>query len=326
MSGSLLTYAITAAALWVLGSAGIIIYSQQQSIPAQVWMAVLPALLLELTMYIAPGFVAVREKLAALGSKLAPILIASAVAPYLLMSVPLGTFRLTWLLALVVLAVVITYWYRVWTGGMASDVLFLALVAALFLSPFFKEVYVNPAGKPALDIVGRLMWIRVCVLAILLVRGVEGVDYGFVPSGKDWKVGTLHFLMAACLIGPIAASIGFVHLRDVTWDLKMVLGAAGTFLGMLWVVALSEEFFFRGLLQQALLKSSGSVVVALAATSVVFGAAHLPMRGFPNWKFALCATVAGVFYGLAFLRGKSIRSSMVTHALVNTAWRVFFTS
>ncbi|HVX67819.1 MAG TPA: CPBP family intramembrane glutamic endopeptidase, partial [Bryobacteraceae bacterium] len=91
--------------------------------------------------------------------------------------------------------------------------------------------------------------------------------------------------------------------------------AAGTFLGMLWVVALREEFFFRGLLQPWL---------GLIATSLLFGSVHLPFRDFPNWRFAVLAAVAGVFYGLAYRSARSVRAAMVTHALVNTAWRVFF--
>ncbi|MDP9115318.1 MAG: hypothetical protein M3O20_16765 [Acidobacteriota bacterium] len=37
------------------------------------------------------------------------------------------------------------------------------------------------------------------------------------------------------------------------------------------------------------------------------------------------AAVAGVFYGLAYRQARSIRASMVTHALTVTAWRLFFT-
>jgi hypothetical protein len=34
--------------------------------------------------------------------------------------------------------------------------------------------------------------------------------------------------------------------------------------------------------------------------------------------------VAGVFYGLAFRQARSIRASMVTHALTVTTWRMLF--
>jgi hypothetical protein len=85
------------------------------------------------------------------------------------------------------------------------------------------------------------------------------------------------------------------------------------------VVALREEFFFRGVLQEWLDSRTGLVVV-----SVAFGLVHLPYREFPNWRMAILATVAGLFYGRAYLGARSVRAAMVTHALVNTTWKVFF--
>ena len=105
----------------------------------------------------------------------------------------------------------------------------------------------------------------------------------------------------------------------------MTLIAAVTFLGMLWVVALGEEFFFRGLLQQWLGKWLRSPVAGWLLASALFGLAHLPFRSFPNWRFAAIAAVAGLLYGRAYVKAGSIRAAMVTHALVNTTWRVFLT-
>jgi membrane protease YdiL (CAAX protease family) len=67
-----------------------------------------------------------------------------------------------------------------------------------------------------------------------------------------------------------------------------------------------------------------SALFGLAAASVLFGAVHLTFHAFPNWRFAILAAVAGVFYGRAYMTARSVRAAMVTHALVNTAWRVFF--
>jgi membrane protease YdiL (CAAX protease family) len=97
-----------------------------------------------------------------------------------------------------------------------------------------------------------------------------------------------------------------------------------TFLAILWVVALFEEFVFRGLLQQWLRDWTGSAGLALAVTSVIFGLAHLTFRDFPNWRFALVATLAGWFYGRAYQQAGSIRAPMVAHALVVTTWRSAF--
>ncbi|MCO5350388.1 MAG: CPBP family intramembrane metalloprotease [Bryobacteraceae bacterium] len=90
------------------------------------------------------------------------------------------------------------------------------------------------------------------------------------------------------------------------------------------MVALSEEFFFRGLLQQWMEQVTGRAWVALAVTSLAFGAVHLGFRGFPNWEFAGLATAMGAVYGLAFRAGGGIRAAMVAHAVVVTVWRVGF--
>jgi membrane protease YdiL (CAAX protease family) len=89
----------------------------------------------------------------------------------------------------------------------------------------------------------------------------------------------------------------------------------------MWVVALGEEFLFRGLLQQWTAVWFGNEWLALALASLLFGAVHLWSRG---WQFAFLAAVAGVFYGLAFRQAKSIRASMVTHALTVTTLRLFY--
>jgi membrane protease YdiL (CAAX protease family) len=99
---------------------------------------------------------------------------------------------------------------------------------------------------------------------------------------------------------------------------------AATFVGMFWVVALSEEFFLRGVLQQWIEDWTASRAGALLLASAVFGLLHLWLGGFPNWKWALVAGVLGWFCGRARNQAGSIRASMVTHALVAATWRGFF--
>ena len=56
-----------------------------------------------------------------------------------------------------------------------------------------------------------------------------------------------------------------------------------------------------------------------------FGLVHLRFGNrFPNWNMVGLATLAGVFFGWAYLRAGSIRAAMVTHALVVATWRSVF--
>ena len=87
------------------------------------------------------------------------------------------------------------------------------------------------------------------------------------------------------------------------------------------MLALAEEFLARGLLQQWISDWTGRRNLALILASTVFGFCHLWYGGFPNWKFAIAAAVAGLFYGKAYIEAGGIRAAMVTHALVVTTWR-----
>jgi hypothetical protein len=154
---------------------------------------------------------------------------------------------------------------------------------------------------------------------------MSGINFGFLPSRKDWSIGIQQFLFFMPIAIVCGMLIGFAQPRPASQEVwKLALLAAGTFAGFLWVVGLSEEFFFRGMLQQMLARSMNSTIAGLLIASILFGLAHLPFRDFPNWRFAILAGLAGVFYGLAYTRAGSIRAAMVTHALVVTTWRVFF--
>src|SRR5262249_26742277 len=134
----------------------------------------------------------------------------------------------------------------------------------------------------------------------------------------------LALLPAAALVAWLV-KFGTPHLPGSGWTRIPVI-AVGTFFGILWVTALGEEFLFRGLLQPWLGQWLRNEWVGLLVTSALFGLIHLwmPRNRFPDWQFVALVATAGVFYGLAFRQAKSIRASMVTHALTVTAWRVFF--
>jgi membrane protease YdiL (CAAX protease family) len=171
------------------------------------------------------------------------------------------------------------------------------------------------------------MWIRVGLMAVLSLRRIDDARFGFLPTALDWRVGTQHYLYFL----PVGAALGywerFARFRPQMlewWKFAALL--AGTFALILWVVALAEEFFFRAFLQQALARTLKSETAGLLVASLLFGLAHLPFRKFPNWRVAIIAGVLGLFCGLALIKARSVRAGMVTHALVVTTWRMFFTS
>ena len=168
------------------------------------------------------------------------------------------------------------------------------------------------------------MWLRLSYWALLAVRDRGDFGFGFFPRREDWAVGVRYF--AYCV--PVAAVAAWI-VQPLRWKDHLSWGttpfiAVGTFLGVLWVVALSEELFARGVLQSALSEKLGSAASGLLASSSLFGLAHVTFGGkFPNWRMVLLAGVMGWFCGRAAQVAGSIRASMVTHALVVTLYRAF---
>ena len=169
--------------------------------------------------------------------------------------------------------------------------LFLALFAAVVLLKVFPRIYVELASRAPAAILGQLMWIRLCILAVLSIRTMGGIDFGFLPTRKDWKIGIQQFLLFAPVAIVIGMAIGFArpHLAFTIWW-KGALLVVSTFAGFLWVVGLMEEFFVRGMLQQLLTRRFKSTIAGLIVASIIFGLAHLPFRQFPNWRFAIMAS------------------------------------
>lgn len=293
-----------------------------KGIPEAAAIPVAAAFLIELSFYLFAGIRGCREWLGGFGrTGAASLMVVSAVAPWIVYSAATGEFTLTALLAQAAIAFVVSFWYVALPPAPIADILFLAVPAALYLSRVFDRIYVSPIPGQSISVLGKLMLIRTAALAILVVRGNVKADFRFLPNRGEWKTGMLWVAPALLVAGLVYWGLGLVEWR--THPLN-ALQAVGTFFGILWAVALPEEFFFRGLLQQWLEQWSGKAILALLVAAAIFGSAHLGFhRMFPNWRWAIVAAVLGVFLGLAWRSARSVQASMVTHAMVVTVWRVF---
>jgi membrane protease YdiL (CAAX protease family) len=263
------------------------------------------AWLLELILYSSLASAALRRKLEQANRRLLTLAcIVSALLPYLLYAPACGVFQPGPAALLALLATGLSAWYLILPRSSAADAGFLLLVAGVALARVWKRVYLTPWDWPPMDPLGQLMWIRLGILAALLLRKAEGIGFGWFPSRREWRIGVIHFL--AFLPAGLALALGTGFIRDLVPPFpsaRLLLSAAATFFGMLWVVALAEEFFFRGLLQRWLGEWLDNPTAGWLLASALFGLAHLPFRSFPNWRFALLAGVAGLFYGRAYRVG-----------------------
>lgn len=312
--------------VWLGSAIAAFLYAEQNHIPAGLALSAFPAILLEITFYYALGVERWRARLEKLPpAGVAAVLTLAAVAPYSAAALAFGFFRWQSIGIIGLLAGIASFWYVLLPRKGATDLLYVLFMAAIFLTNWERTPYVDPFPKLQLNVLGRMMWIRTGAFAVLSVRRMKGVGFGFWPKRQEWIIGLSYF----AIFLPFAALAGWLvgfggpHVPHSGW-LRISVLTLGTFFGVLWVLALGEEFFFRGLLQQWIGQWLNNEWIGLGLTSILFGFAHLWLHAFPNWQMVAMAGVAGIFYGLAFRQARSIRASMVTHALTVTAWKVFF--
>lgn len=185
----------------------------------------------------------------------------------------------------------------------------------------------------------------VCVggYGFMVIRNLEGVGYRLFWRKADAVDGMANLAGFALLAVPLGVALNFLHPHLYTvvageWVLRfhqssrsllvskelVLLGdLAAHFFGLYLTIAVPEEFLFRGILQNFLAKSihkGPRGLYGLLIASVVFGASHLHHAPAPNWKYALLATLAGIFYGNAYRTRQRLSAPALTHALVDTAW------
>lgn len=310
---------ITLLAVWILVFIGGNFYVHQQNIPSAIGNALVAAAVLEATFFLATGFPPMVNRLRKLSRPTAAfLLVVTAVVPYLVFSIGAHLYQTASLLVLIALAGAVSYWWLVFPRNAIADLLFLAWIAAGVLAKPFPLIY---GHRLAADSLGQMMWLHTSIFAALLVGRVEDPRLGFWPTAREWRIGVetfAAFLPVAFLLGITLKFARFHPAPGWAWK------AVPLFLGMFWVVAYREEFFFRGLLQRWFSGWLRSAAAGLVVASILFGSVHLFFRQFPNWRFAAIAAVAGLFYGWAFQRSGGVRAPMVAHALVNVVWRLLF--
>jgi uncharacterized protein len=289
-----------------------IFYARTKGIPLHTALPVIAAFLAEYPFYLVAGFPNVRERLA--GPRLPFWMIGSAVLPYLICCSGGIPFEWIGLVRLLALAIAISLWYVILPANPLFDGAFLVLVAAVMVGRYFDSIYPD-LYKQHISILGHLALFHMAILVLILERRVPETGFGFVPSAKEWRIGAtnfLWFLPFATVLAVFLHATHFVNPR-LPW-------AAATFIGFLWVLGLTEEFFFRGVLQQWLEEWTWNATAALIITSILFGLVHYWFRG---WRWVPIAAVMGLFCGRARNQARSIRAGVVTHALVVATWRAF---
>jgi len=198
-----------------------------------------------------------------------------------------------------------------------------AIVAGVWVAVKFSParwLWPYPGGKLSY-IFTVLLMVNVGIAVFLLKRRLAGVGYS-LDWGPRWSLYIAgSFLAFGCVAVPLGLATHFIQYAP-SWRSVVSLPLAA--LGILIFTAWPEEFLFRGLLQNVLSQKSKSDLAGGLVASVLFGLSHITNGHFPNWRYVLLATVAGLFYGWTWRKTGSIFASAIVHALVDATWHFFF--
>jgi uncharacterized protein len=206
---------------------------------------------------------------------------------------------------------------------------YTALVV-LWLPVEFRWMYrLFPYPPPLTHTLTILMALSTGVAAFVLLRRLPGVGYAL-----EWRRNFafhfgFNFLVYAVIAIPLGIAIGFLTWRPALPGIRSILlpgpmALPLSAIGILFFTAWPEEFLFRGLLQNLLSKSLRNEWAGLIVASVIFGFSHIFHAPFPNWKYVFLATIAGFFYGRAWMKTGSLVPGVIVHALVDTLWHILF--
>ena len=283
-----------------------------------------PALWVAAALTLVPLFAAafVSQRLAAWVARL-PLSLrlgcpAALCIPYVLVTRSVGGFRWEWLGVYALLPVVVAglLWLAKEGGeSQRGDWRDFLVLAALGLAVDLR--WFERAWPPHLAVFNKMLLLDAGIYGFLLVRRLDGVGFDLRLRLRDVATGLREFGWYAPVAIALGLALGFLHFHAV-WPRPGMLLAAYVFTFLF--IAIPEELFFRGWMQNLLERRLGRTP-ALLVTAVVFGLSHFNKRAVHfNWRYVVLAAIAGIFYGRAWRRDRRVGASAITHACVDTIW------
>jgi len=240
---------------------------------------------------------------------------------YALVAKGAGVFRWGWLAlyaGLPVTVAVLLWQAAEVDGAQRGNWRDILVLAALGLAVDLR--WFEPAWPQHLAIFNKILLLDAGIYGFVLIRQLEGTGFDLRVRLKDAGIG----LREAAYYTPIALtlglSMGFLHVHR-GWP--GAASMAGAWIFTFLFIAVPEELYFRGWLQNLLERRMGRYG-ALTLTACLFGLAHFNKRstGF-NWRYVLMAALAGIFYGRAWRQERRVAASAVTHATVDAIWSLW---
>ena len=280
------------------------------------------AAVLALAPYLAAGFFPARaagcaQRIPQWTRVLGPSLLC---VPYLLVTLSSGTFSWAWLALYATLPAIIAA-VLMGAGGTKSgwpEFLILAILGLAVDLRWFESAW--PAH---LAVFNKVLLLDAGIYGFVAVRNLEGVGFDLRLRARDLIVGLCEVVFYLPLALALGLGLGFLHLHPFGSIGPVTLQFAGAWIFTFFFIAVPEELFFRGWLQNLLERHMGRWP-ALLTTAALFGLSHFNKRTLHfNWRYVLLAAIAGVFYGRAWRRDRRVGASAVSHATVDSVWSLW---
>ncbi len=292
-------------------------------VPFMFTPANIAAALLTLVPFLAAAFfpeaLAARVRAIPLWARLASPAFLSI--PYVAVACAAGVFHAQWFILYAALPVAIAI--LLWQAGRVDpdqrgnwrDYLVLAVLGLAVDLRWFEG-----AWPLHLAIFNKMLLLDAGIYGFVLIRHLDGTGFDLRLRLKDAGIGLRETAFYMPLALALGLSLGFLHAHRVWPGLGPM---AGAWLFTFFFIAVPEELFFRGWLQNLLEKRMGRYG-ALLVTACLFGLAHFNKRTTNfNWRYVLLAALAGIFYGRAWRAQRRVGASAVTHATVDAIWSLW---
>lgn len=270
------------------------------------------------------GFGLADVLVAKLTSRTALVLVPAVLAiPYVVFSLPRHEFRWSYLAAWAAIPVfastLLEFIPKLGNEGSAFCWQDFAVLSTYFLPVEFGWLR-GSFPYSGLGALPKLLLVDSALYSYLVVRCLDRVGYDFRVRLRDLAVGARECLFYA----PIAIGLGLLlHFLYPHSGVPAASRAAGAVLITFFFVAIPEELFFRGVLQNLLESRIGHPRSWIIA-SVIFGLSHFNKPLPFNWRYVIMGSIAGLFYGRAWRDRRRLPASATTHTMVDVLWSLWF--